>query len=128
MSTSRALLVFRTVFVAFIVFASARALLVVDAFANSAHIARPHLIALACVEILAAIALLWERTELAAAGVLLLVFGTAAVLDATAGDIPIRYAYYSATALFVVFLRRRLAARFEPPKSATDFAGDISQP
>ena len=106
MSTSLALLVFRIVFVGFIVFASARAIFSAGAIANGAHLASSHVFALASAEIVAALALLWRRTERVAAAALVLVFATGAALDARAGDIPLRYAYYAATALFIVFQSR----------------------
>ena len=92
MSTARALLLFRVVFVGFIVFASARALLSAGTIANVAHLASAHVYALASAEIIAALALLWRRTERAAAVALALVFAIGAALDTRAGDIPVRYA------------------------------------
>ena len=110
MSTSRALLLFRVVFVGFIVFASAQALLSAAAIANIAHLASAHVYALASAEIIAALALLWHRTERVAAVALTLVFAIGAALDAHTGDIPVRYAYYAATALFIAFVSAKGAA------------------
>ena len=107
MSTSRALFIFRIVFVAFIVFASAMALSAAGSIAARAHLAPSHLIALASAEIAAAIGFLWRRTERPAAAALIAVFAIATILDARTGDIPVRYAYYAATVLFIVFLSRR---------------------
>ena len=108
MSAQRALVIFRAVFVGFIVFVSARALLAASTIAHVAHAQPAHIIALATIEIAAALALLWARTEPIAAGALVLVFAAGAVLDTRAGDVPVRYAYYAATALLIAFLRRRL--------------------
>ena len=108
MSTSRALAAFRLVFVAFIVFASASALLNAGAIASSAHLASSHILVLASAEIVAALGLLWRRTERAAAVALILVFAIAAVLDMRAGEIPVRYVYYAATTLFTLFLSRSI--------------------
>jgi len=108
-SAQRALVIFRAVFVAFIVFVSTRALLAASTIAYGAHAQPAHIIALATIEIAAALALLWAGTEQIAAGVLVFVFAVGAVLDTRAGDVPVRYAYYAATALFIAFLRRRLA-------------------
>jgi hypothetical protein len=107
MNAHRGLAAFRIVFVAFIVFASAEALLAAGTIASSAHLAVSHVLVLASAEIVAALSLLWRRTERAAAIALILIFAIAAVLDARAGDIPFRYAYYAATALFIVFLSGR---------------------
>ena len=112
MSTARALLIFRIVFVAFIVFACGRALLAANDIAKSAHLVPWHLYALASTEIVAALALLWRGTERIGAAALMLVFAIGTVLDTRAGDIPVRYAYYAATALFIVFLsRKQLSAK-----------------
>jgi hypothetical protein len=113
MNAHRGLAIFRLVFVAFIVFASTEALLTAGPVASSAHLAVSHVLVLASAEILAALSLLWRRTERAAAVALVLIFALAAVLDARAGDIPVRYAYYAATALFIVFIRTRLEGRSE---------------
>ena len=106
MSSSRALLAFRLTFVSFIVFASARTIFEAGAIASSAHLASTHLIALASTETAAAVALLWRRTERVGAVLLVVVFVVGAILDTRAGDIPVRYVYYAATTLFIVFLSR----------------------
>jgi hypothetical protein len=113
MNAHRGLAAFRLVFVAYIVFASARTLISADTIAMSADLAPWHLYVLASAEIAAALALLWRRTERVGAIALILVFAVAAFLDTRAGDIPVRYAYYAATALFIVFIRPRLAGRSE---------------
>jgi len=110
MSIDRALAIFRLIFVAFIVFVSSEALLAAGTIAGHAHLASSHIIALASAEIIAAVLLLWRRTERVASAALVLIFAIAAVLDTRAGDIPVRYAYYAATVLFIVFLSRRRAA------------------
>lgn len=57
------------------------------------------------VEILAALGLLIPRTAPAATIALCAVFAIAAVLSAAAGEIPLRFAYYAATAILLGSIR-----------------------
>jgi len=109
---SRALAAYRALYVAFIVTASAATL--AGALTASQTVGHVHALlfvtVLASAEIAAALALLWRRTETIACAGLLAVYAVAGVASAMEGDIPLRFAYYAATACFIVFLSR-MAAR-----------------
>ena len=107
MTLIRALAAYRVLYVAFIVWASAKTILDTHRTPDAHAHAALFVIGLASVEILSALALLWRRTEIAACGVLLAVYATAAILSAAQGDTPVRFAYYAATAGFIVYLSRR---------------------
>lgn len=107
MSTDRALAAFRIVFVAYIVLVSAEAVFAARVIAPRAHLAAWHVIALGSSEIVSALLMLSRRTERVGMIALLFIFAIATILDTRAGDIPVRYAYYAATALFIVFLSGR---------------------
>jgi hypothetical protein len=102
----------RWTYVAFIVGASLQTAL---AGWHGAH-AGPHgaaaMLALAIPEILAALILLIEMraTEIAACAVLLAVYAAAAAISHDAGYlVPLRFAYYAATAVLIAAARRRPA-------------------
>ena len=58
-----------------------------------------HVLVLSAVEFLAALALLVERLIVPATAVLVVVFTVAAVLTGLAGELPLRFVYYAATAI-----------------------------
>ncbi|MBW8911352.1 MAG: hypothetical protein JF564_05605, partial [Sphingomonas sp.] len=64
--------------------------------------------ALAGVEILAAVLFLIPKARTAATTALLAIFAIAAILTSLSGDLPIRFAYYAATAVIIVSLNGRL--------------------
>ena len=70
-------------------------------------------LALAIPELIAALALLVERIEVAACSVLLLVYAAAAVLSFESGDhlAPLRFLFFAVTALFIVLARRNHPAQ-----------------
>lgn len=101
MTVSAALAAFRRVYVAYIVYASGRTLL--QAWHGDAHThLRLALIALASLEIAAALAFLVARLERAACAMLLAIYAVAAVLTVAEGAVPAHLVYYAATALFIV--------------------------
>lgn len=65
-------------------------------------------LALAIPELLAALSLLVERIEVAACGVLLLVYAAASVLSLVSGDFlaPLRFVYFAVTAVYIVYQNR----------------------
>ncbi|WP_233840505.1 hypothetical protein [Dyella sp. 2HG41-7] len=65
-----------------------------------------HMLVLASVELVAIAALLFEKSERPAAIVLIIVYAIAAVLTAAGGEMPIRFAYFAATAFFIAYARR----------------------
>lgn len=101
-----ALLAFRLVYVAFIVSASATTLLSAGGAQHAAHVA-----ILAGVEIAAALGFLLPATEVAACGVLLVVYAIATALSLAMGEWTLRFLYYAATAVFIVSLSRARAGR-----------------
>jgi uncharacterized membrane protein len=93
-------------FCAFIVYASAQSF--VPAFAGRVDHRHGHeLLVLSGVEILAALALLIPRAAFAATIALCVVFAIAAVLTAASGEVPLRFAYYAATAILLGCARSR---------------------
>ena len=87
-------------FCAFIVFASAQTFAAVLAGDGEPHQLGGHAaLALSGAEILAALALLIARLAFAAALVLCAVFAIAAGLTLAAGEAPLRFVYYAATAI-----------------------------
>jgi uncharacterized membrane protein YphA (DoxX/SURF4 family) len=99
MSPPRALGIYRVVFCALIVIASAQTLI-----AEPAH----HVIALATAEIIGALLLVWPRTQRPGAVLLLLVFAMAQVMAASEGEYPTRFLQYAASTLLIVGLSRAL--------------------
>lgn len=106
MTIYRQLRGFAWIYVLFLVAASAQtAIGALDG--HGLHGGAP-IVAFACVEILAALLFLVPVTRIAALVVLLAIFVVAAILSSLSGDLPIRFAYYAATALFIVSLDSRL--------------------
>jgi hypothetical protein len=110
---AQALYLYRCVYAAFIVWASAKTF--VEGWPGGGHgHGGAHMAlfirGLAGAEIVAAVALLWLPAQVWAAGALVLIFAIATVLDLSLGGQPVRFAYYAATALVLVYLDR-VAAR-----------------
>jgi hypothetical protein len=112
MSATRILTAYRVIFVALLLIASTQALL---ARREGAHNIMP----LAAAEIAGAAALLWRRTQLPGALVLLGVFGCAQVLAALEGQWPTRFLQYVASTLLIVALGRAIRVS---PRPAADGA------
>ena len=102
MSATRILTAYRVIFVALLVIASTQALL-------APHEGAHNIMPLAAAEIAGAAALLWRRTQLPGALVLLGVFGCAQVLAALEGQWPTRFVQYAASTLLIVALGRALS-------------------
>jgi hypothetical protein len=106
MTISRQLQVFAWTYAWFLVVASAQTA------AGALHGRGQHdsvpVAALAGVEILAALLFLIPKARATATAALLAIFAIAAVLTSLSGDLPIRFAYYAATALIIVSLNGRL--------------------
>ena len=110
MSAARTLAAYRAGFVALMVAASVQALL-------AAHEGRHNIVPLAAAEIVGAVALLWRRTQLLGACVLLAVFAVAQVLSAREGRWPTQFLQYAASTVFIVALDRSIGAQGAPPSS-----------
>jgi hypothetical protein len=102
-SAETILRLYRVCFVALITLASMQALF-------SGHEGGHSIVALAAAEIAAALALLWPRTQIAAACVLLAVFALAQVLSARAGHWPTQFLQYAASTVLIVTMGRALRA------------------
>lgn len=113
MSPAAALYLYRAIYVGFIVFASAKTLIegwpAPHGGASAGHMAR-FVTGLASVEILAAAAFLWPPVQLWAGAALLAIFAVATVVDLAHGGAPVRFAYYSATVLIILFLSAKGSA------------------
>lgn len=113
MTETTALYLYRCVYVAFIVFASAKT--VVEGW-PAAHgggsVAQmgTFIRLLAGAEIVAALAFLWLPAQLWAGGALIAIFVIATGVDLAHGGVPARFAYYSATVAILVFLETKLRA------------------
>jgi hypothetical protein len=103
-SAARILTAYRTAFVALILAASVQALL-------AGHEGRHNIVPLAAAEIVGAAALLWRRTQLPGACVLLGVFAVAQVLAALQGHWPTQFLQYAASTIFIVALDRGIGGR-----------------
>jgi hypothetical protein len=90
---------FRVIFVGFIVIASLQTLASAAGFTGQAP--KGLIVALASVEIAAALAFMMERWRMAATLVLVLVFATAMALSAIAGELALRFVYFASTALYL---------------------------
>lgn len=113
MTAPLALYLYRTVFAAFIVFASAKTFVEGwPATAGGEASARMTLFirALAGTEIVAALLFLWRPAQVWAGAALVAIFAIAVVVDLAHRGIPARFAYYSATVLIVLFLDHHLRA------------------
>jgi len=102
-SAERILRVYRACFVAVITLASVQAMF-------SGHEGGHSIVALAAAEIAGALALLWPRTQIAGACVLLAVFALAQVLSARAGHWPTQFLQYAASTVLIVVMGRALRA------------------
>ena len=102
MSAVRILAVYRLIFSALIIVASAQALLA----AQGDHA----VMLLAGTEIAGALILCWRRMQWLGAGLLLVVFAGAQLISAMHGEWPIRFLLYAASALLIVTMDRALAA------------------
>ena len=87
----------------FIAYSSAQTFL---ATLESAHHGG-HVLVLSAVEFLAALALLVESWVVPAAAALVAVYAAAAVLTGLAGELPLRFVYYAATAVVLAQPRAR---------------------
>jgi hypothetical protein len=94
-------------FCAFIVYASAQTFVAAWKGHGELHHGRAGLLALSGAEAIAALALLVPRLASAATWVLCAVFATAAVLTIAAGQAPLRFAYYAATAILLGLTENR---------------------
>jgi hypothetical protein len=101
MSAARILSIYRAIFVALIVVASVQALL-------AGHEGGHNIVPLAAAEIAGAVALLWRRSRLAGACVLLGVFALAQVLSALGGRWPTQFLQYAASTVLIVAMGRVL--------------------
>lgn len=111
MTAPLALYLYRAVFAAFIVFASARTFVEGwPAPAGGEASARMNLFirVLAGTEIVAALLFLWRPTQVWAGAALVAIFAIAVVIDLAHRGIPARFAYYSATVMIVLFLDHQL--------------------
>lgn len=110
--------ILRGAYVAFIAAASGVA---VDAAAHgSGETGHGAHVMLAIPELLAALAFLVEPVEIAACGVLLLVYAAASVLSLQAGDLLalLRFVYFAVTAVYIVHEHRSIQARLQQPATA----------
>ncbi len=111
MSPQIALYAYRCVYVAFIVWASARTFVegwpaaAGHGAGSPAHMAL-FIRGLAATEIAAALAFLWLPAQLWAGGLLIAIFAVATAVDFLHGGVPARFAYYSAAVVILVFLTR----------------------
>jgi hypothetical protein len=103
-----ALGLFRAIYAAYIVYASAKTLVHVIHAGHGAVHAHAFIIALASLEIAAALTFLFVRFERAACAMLLTIYAIAAVLTVTEGAVPAHLIYYAATALFIVAAGRHV--------------------
>jgi hypothetical protein len=99
MSTARMLAIYRAIFVTLIVVASIQAVL-------AGHEGGRNIVPLAAAEIAGAAALLWRRTQLPGACLLLAVFALAQVLSALDGRWPTQFVQYAASTVFIVAMGR----------------------
>jgi hypothetical protein len=101
MRADTVLCVYRVCFVALLTLASVQTALL-------GHEGGHAVVALALAEIAGALALLWPRTQSAAACVLLAVFAVAQVLSAESGHWPTQFLQYAASTLLIVVMGRAL--------------------
>ena len=107
MTETAALYLYRCVYVAFIVFASAKTFVegwpAAHGGGSAAHMGT-FIRLLAATEIVAALAFLWLPAQLWAGAALIAIFVIATGVDLAHGGVPARFAYYSATAGILMFL------------------------
>lgn len=110
MTPQAALYLYRCVYVAFIVWASAKTFLEGWPAPSGHDHGDAHMglfiRGLAATEVAAALAFLWIPAQLWAGGLLIAIFAIATVVDLIHGGVPARFAYYSATVMVLVFLSR----------------------
>lgn len=111
MTPQAALYAYRCVYVAFIVWASAKTFLEGwPAPAGHGHGGSAHMglfiRGLAATEIAAALAFLWLPAQVWAGGLLIAIFAIATAVDLVHGGVPARFAYYSATVMVLIVLTR----------------------
>ncbi|HEY1631734.1 MAG TPA: hypothetical protein VGF56_10470 [Rhizomicrobium sp.] len=99
MTPARILAVYRWVFALLIAAASAQTLLTEGG-------ANPHIAILAPVEIAAALLLLQRRSQVAGLMLLLAVLVAAQILTAVAGQYPMHFLQYAASAVLIVWMDR----------------------
>ncbi len=102
MTPGRILALYRVSFATLIIVAS------VQALAAGQEGAHHHVLPLATAEIAGALALLWQPTRIAGAGILLCVFALAQALSALGGSWPTHFLQYAASTLLVIGLERAL--------------------
>jgi hypothetical protein len=111
MTPALALYLYRALFAAFIVWASAKTYLEGwPAQHGSSENMGLFIRILAASEIVAALLFLWPRAQWIAGGALILIFAIATWIDLKHGGVPARFAYYSGTVLIVSYLSERLGA------------------
>ena len=103
MTHAWALRLLRWSYCAFIAWASAQV------FVAGAGEHEAHAKALAGVEIAAIFVFLFPPLQIGAGAVLLIVYAIASVITVLQGEPPIRFAYYAATALYILWASRRSA-------------------
>ncbi|MBI3675712.1 MAG: hypothetical protein HY243_03750 [Proteobacteria bacterium] len=123
MSHSIALRAFRFIYVAFIVFLSAKTFLAAGTMAHAGHVAHGgmehvpttvFLTFLAGTEIAAALLFLWERVEIAAGAALIAVYAVATAVDVSLGQLPLHLAFYAAVTIYILYANRRLTVEAGP--------------
>jgi hypothetical protein len=109
--SGRLFLALRWSFCAFIAWASAQTFLAALSGAGAAHLGEHGQLILSAVEFIAALALLIPPLGRIAAAALCVVFLIAAVVTTFAGEAPLRFVYYAATAVLLGFSRPRIELR-----------------
>ena len=112
MTPASALYLYRCVYGAFIVWASAKTFVEgwhvpAGGAHGGAHMAL-FIRGLAAAEILAAVLFLWPATQVWSGAALIAIFAIATFVDFSVGGQPVRFAYYAATVAILVFLDLRL--------------------
>jgi hypothetical protein len=106
MTLSRWTVGFRLVFVAFLVAASVTT--IIEAREQAGHTGAG-LQVLGSAEVVAALLFTFRRTEVIGLAALLAIFAIAFGLAIFAGEMPLRFVYYAATAVFILAVDRRIA-------------------
>lgn len=97
MNPATLLRIYRLVFAVLTIVASLQALL------TQSH----HAVLVAPLEICGAFLFLWRRTQIAGAGLLLLVFALAGMIETIHGELPAHLLQYGASTVFILLLDRR---------------------
>ena len=74
---------------------------------------------LAASEIIGALLFLWRRSEIAGAGILLLLFATAETFSALKGQWATHFLQYAASVIFIVISSRSLRSNTNAARSST---------